>query len=199
MGYEKTATDRTSNNGPDKPWEDLLTRLRQEILPDSGGLGGQVAELKKGRKMKRYINAYFTVEAAFIVPIVMSTVLFVIYILFYQYNRCLMEQDLGAMALWGSRIEDNGAMLEEKTRERMGEFYWDKYVAWEMTTFNATLGNNSYVVKGAGHLTFPLPRWNFWSKENAWGAKVEYEYRRISPAAFIRLCHRVSKDTANKK
>lgn len=150
--------------------------------------------------MKKNINAYFTVEAAFIVPVVMGTMLFVVYMLIFQYDRCLMEQDLGAMAIWGSRMEeDDVETLEEKTRKRMGEFYWDKYVAWKMTTFTAELKNNRYVVKGKGRLTFPVPEWNYWSKDNVWGAEVEYSYGRISPVTFIRLCHRAKEYIADKK
>lgn len=47
-------------------------------------------------------NAYFTVEAALVLPIVIAALLFVIYMMLFQYDRCLLEQDMGAIALWGS-------------------------------------------------------------------------------------------------
>ena len=40
-------------------------------------------------------NAYFTVEAALIIPLVLGILVFLIFIMFYQYDRCLLEQDIG--------------------------------------------------------------------------------------------------------
>ncbi len=134
-------------------------------------------------------NAYFTVEAALVIPVVISVMLFVIYMLLFQYNRCLLEQDMGALTLWGSSMEgDDAAALEEKTRERMHGIYMDKYVVWEITELKAELQKNKFMVKGAGQLIFPFPGWNFWSAENVWGAEAEYSGERLSPVTFIRLC-----------
>ena len=146
--------------------------------------------MAEGRGMKER-NAYFTVEAALVFPVVISLLLFIIYMLFYQYDRCLLEQDMGAMALWGSLEEaDNAGELEEKTRNRMRERYREKYMAWSFTELEAGLEQNRFSAKGAGSLTFPLPGWNIWSGGNIWGVRAEYGYTRLSPVTFIRLCHK---------
>ena len=81
-------------------------------------------------------NAYFTVEAALVVPMVISTILFIIYMLFFQYDRCLMEQDMGALIIWGCSVESSDEeKFKESIRERIQGIYQEKYVAWEMTTF----------------------------------------------------------------
>lgn len=148
--------------------------------------------MKKRKKEMYDKNAYFTVEAALIVPVVMSTMFLVIYLLLFQYNRCLLEQDLGAMAIWGSETEvSDEEIFEEKIRERIGEIYRDKYVAWEITTLNVTLQNNNFLVEGGGQLTFPFAGWNFWSTNNIWETKIDYSCRRTSPVTFIRLCRRI--------
>ena len=136
-------------------------------------------------------NAYFTVEAALILPLVMSALLLVTFLVIFQYDRCLLEQDMGAMALWGSLEEaDNAGELEEKTRNRMREMYREKYMAWSFTELEAGLEQNRFSAKGAGSLTFPLPGWNIWSGGNIWGVRAEYGYTRLSPVTFIRLCHK---------
>lgn len=136
-------------------------------------------------------NAYFTVEAALVLPVVISILLFIIYILFYQYDRCLLEQDMGAMALWGSLEEaDDAGELQEKAERRMTELYREKYMAWSFAELEAGLERNRFSVKGAGSLTFPLPGFNFWGGGNIWGARAEYGYTRLSPVTFIRLCHK---------
>ena len=148
--------------------------------------------MKKWKEVVYNKNAYFTVEAALVVPIAMSTMLFVIYILLFQYNRCLLEQDLGAMVIWGSSTEiSDVGFFEEKVRERINKMYRDKYVAWEITTLNATLKNSNFSIEGGGQLTFPLAGWNFWSTDNIWEAKADYSCQRTSPVTFIRLCRKI--------
>ena len=90
-------------------------------------------------------DAYFTVEAALVLPVLMGAILFVIYILFFQYDRCLLEQDLGAMALWGSRLEESGQeRLEEKVQERVRGLYKEKYMAWDFAVLEASLEKNTF-------------------------------------------------------
>ena len=43
----RSGTGIKNSNGPDKPRKDLLMRLRQEILPNSGGLGGELRNWNK--------------------------------------------------------------------------------------------------------------------------------------------------------
>ena len=85
-------------------------------------------------------NAYFTVEAALVLPLVISILIFVIYMLFYQYDRCLLEQDMGALALWGSLEEAaDAASFEEKVRNRIAQLYREKYMAWSYIQMEAGL------------------------------------------------------------
>lgn len=54
--------------------------------------------------MKKQENAYFTVEAAMVMPIVLFAIGMVIYLGFFQYSRCLAEQEEGLL-----QIQDNAA------------------------------------------------------------------------------------------
>lgn len=54
--------------------------------------------------MKKESDAYFTVEAAILYPIILSVILLMTYLLLFQYDRCLLEQDIGkATVLSGSK------------------------------------------------------------------------------------------------
>ncbi len=53
----------------------------------------------KIRERKRATEGYFTVEAALVLPIVMSVYVFLITMLFLRYDRCQLEQDMAAMLL----------------------------------------------------------------------------------------------------
>lgn len=137
-------------------------------------------------------NAYFTVEAALVFPVALGTVLFIVYMLLFQYDRCLMEQDLGALALWGSRVKaEDSEELQELVRKRISEMYRDKYVVWKMLALDVKLEHNRFAVTGKGQLTFPVPDLNFWNGSNVWEAETDYRFWRISPVDFVRLCNRV--------
>lgn len=139
-------------------------------------------------------NAYLTVEAALVFPLVLGSLLFVIYTMLFQYDRCLLEQDLGALALWGSVAEaKDTAELERMVQERTAALYKEKYAAWKFTDISAELGKNRFSAKGAGQLTFPFAGLNFWGGGNVWSAGCEYEYSRLSPVSFIRICNKALK------
>lgn len=137
-------------------------------------------------------NGYFTVEAALVFPVALGTVLLIVYMLLFQYNRCLMEQDLGSLALWGSRVRaENSKELQELIQKRTGEIYKDKYAAWKILELNAKLEHNRFTATGKGQLVFPAPGINFWNGNNVWEAEAGYCFWRVSPVDFVRLCNKV--------
>lgn len=148
----------------------------------------------KGNRKIGGADAYLTVEAALVLPIMITIILFIVYMLLFQYDRCLLEQDLGAMALWGSSVEEeDGKSLEEMARERMRALYKDKYAAWSFTSLEARLEKNRFAARGSAHLALPIWDMGKWRNESIWRTEAEYGYRRLSPAAFIRLCRGLKK------
>lgn len=61
---------------------------------------------------------YFTLEAAILLPFVMMTMVFMIFLSFYCYDRCILEQCAYAAALRGSsnRFENSDEAYEEASR-----------------------------------------------------------------------------------
>ena len=145
---------------------------------------------------KNGFGAYFTVEATLVLPLVMSAVLLDIYLFCYQYDRCLLEQDIGSLMLWcNETISENTDTAEDqevKIRNRMSEIYRDKYIAWELTGVDVQLENNRISVIGSGQLIFPVPGWNFWNSINIWEDEVIYESRSISPVFYIRQLRKIN-------
>ncbi len=137
-------------------------------------------------------NGYFTVEAAMVFPVALGTVLFIVYMLIFQYDRCLLEQDMGALALWGSRVRaESSAELRSLIQKKTNEIYKDKYAVWKMLVLDVKLENNRFTATGKGQLAFSVPGMNFWNRENVWTAEAEYRFWRILPTDFVRLCNRV--------
>lgn len=58
-------------------------------------------------------NGYLTVEASFILPIVLFLYLLIVLCGFYLYNRCVISQDNYLIALRGSRFTQAGSNYGE--------------------------------------------------------------------------------------
>ena len=138
---------------------------------------------------KRKIDGYFTLEAALILPMVLAVILFVLYLLFFQYNRCLMEQDMGILALRGAlmQTEDHDDRIRQ-LREMTAKQDWDKYLAWEMEEVTLSAGQGKMSVMRKGQIRTP-----FRGEGAAAGFSTvaAYENHILSPATFVRFCHSV--------
>lgn len=135
-------------------------------------------------------NAYFTVEAALVLPMVMSAMLVGIYLFCYQYDRCLLEQDMGSLLIWNSAMAAQNAgetdKIAESIRQRAAQINQAKYAAWKLTAIDIKLEKNNLSISGQGELSFPVPGWNLWNQDNLWEAQVSYESSRLSPVFYIR-------------
>lgn len=137
-------------------------------------------------------NGYFTVEAALILPLVMGALILTVSLFFFQYDRCLLEQDVNVLAICaGTAMAEDEAELAAIIRRRALEISSDKYAAWRMTRLEAFVRGRKVSVTGAGDLTLPLPEWNFFRQEDGWSAQVLRETQRISPAEYIRLYRKI--------
>lgn len=143
--------------------------------------------------MKSKVEAYFTIEAALIFPIVFGVVLLIIYFLFYEYDRCLMEQDVGALSLYGATVqaEDNVARMQ-LLRKKRNELYERKYIAWENGDISMKLERGKVQVERTGSLYFPFLGLSFWSSDDNWGTTVQYENSVLSPVFMIRNWRKIA-------
>lgn len=125
-------------------------------------------------------------------PLVMGALILAVFLFLFQYDRCLLEQDMDMLAVWaGTATAESGAELETMIRRRASEISRDKYVVWEMDTLQITVEGSQVSVKGGGSLTLPLPEWNFWGRGNVWSTRTRREALRLSPADYIRLYRKI--------
>ena len=143
--------------------------------------------------MQRKIRAYFTVEAVLVLPIVFGVILLVMYFMFFQYDRCLLEQDIGALALYGATVQadDNEERIRQLS-DRANGLYEEKYVAWDSTEIGMKLERGKLKVERKGSLRFPLPGLVFWSRKDVWGTSVRYENTVLSPTTMIRTWRKLT-------
>ncbi|MDE7355050.1 MAG: hypothetical protein K2O06_18680 [Acetatifactor sp.] len=135
----------------------------------------------------RKAEAYFTVEAALVIPISISVMLFLVCMFFYQYDRCLMEQDLGMLTLQAAAaMGENSEEIAEKLLSDMKSFSRKRYILWQFTSMDMKMEQGQIEVEASAKLTFPLPEWNLLKSRNVWDASAGYKNTRISPVFFIR-------------
>lgn len=140
-------------------------------------------------------NAYFTIEAALVLPLVIGAMMMGLYLFCYQYDRCLLEQDMGSLLIFSCAQATENADSTDEIREnielRAGELNRKKYAAWELTALDIKLEKNHISIIGQGQLTFPVPGWNLWNNINVWEAKVSYGSNRLSPVFYIRQYRKI--------
>ncbi len=135
-------------------------------------------------------NAYFTVEAAMVLPIILGVTLLVMYLGFFQYDRCLMEQDIGALALKGCSLDDdNKEKLLQKLDEYAVKLNREKYIAWNHDEVVIKLSGNKVTVSGGGELMFPYANGAIGEK---WHSAVVYTNQRIDPVNYIRTYRKLT-------
>lgn len=141
--------------------------------------------------MKRKLEAYLTVEASLILSIVVGVILLMVYLLFFQYDRCLMEHTTGVLGVRGCTLPltDKECLLTELME--YGEQKDGRYLAWDMEKVIVQLKGNSVFVRRDGKLRFPFRSMMFWSGDAEWESSIAFKNYRVEPVNFIRSCRKV--------
>ena len=137
--------------------------------------------MKHNRECCKAVKGYFTIEAALILPFVTGVILVILYLLFFQYNRCLLEQDAGKLLIRGS-----GTVTES-----MNQVQEDKYIAWEMGGLQIQREGKNIKVSGQGWVKFPFSAIAFERQQDNWEIGVGYERQQVNPVLFLRTYNRV--------
>lgn len=137
-------------------------------------------------------NAYLTVEAALVFPIVLVIQCLTIFLFVFQYDRCLLNQDMERLVVLGcgSEEEEKDALANELKRHA-GELSLEKYVAWEMEAVEIGLEKDGICVQGQGKPLFPVLGFGMDEGRFAGTISASCESKRIHPAMFIRQCRRL--------
>lgn len=139
---------------------------------------------------KQYEAAYFTVEAALILPVVMLFTVMMIFLAFYSYDRCVMEHSAYEAALRGTRSHFRtageaesaaGAAADRLIRERL--------FALNDFSYDVSVDAGSVTVTYHGIVNMPFVTW---LGEYVSGMDMKLDVsrsaRRLRPARTIRDC-----------
>lgn len=144
----------------------------------------------------KYYRAYFTVEAAVLYPVVLGVVILMMYLLFFQYDRCLLEQDMGKAAVrGGSRWMQKKEEVSRQLQEKDLFFDTEKYIAWESELPTWRLEKNQVTVEQTGRMPYPFSTIS--GAPGYWSAKATFQVNRNSPVNILRTWRRHQEETEN--
>lgn len=130
--------------------------------------------------MRKEAAGYFTVEAAMVMPVVLYLVFMIMYLMFFQYNRCLMELDVGIFAMRGTLLQvGSNEDRAQQLRKQALELEEESYMGWRCQEIQWKMKNGILQVEQQGNLVFPFTK-------ESWDAEVSYENHILSPVSFLR-------------
>lgn len=141
--------------------------------------------------MKKTLRGYMTLEATLVIPVVWFSLFFMIFAGFFQYDRCIAEQDSKRIALRASEIRDK----EEKAmiRQVMGE----ESVGEQKLLFSRGgkrmlhVAKDKVKVEMSGSVDTILKGFLKGISFNAFSYEIRYEVKKYDPVGFIRICRRL--------
>ena len=139
---------------------------------------------------KRYEVAYFTVEAALILPIVMLFTVMMIFLAFYSYDRCVLEHSAYEAALRGTSSHFKTAVeAESAARTAAARLVEGKLFAMHDLSYDVSVDAGSVAV--TYHCVVNMP-FVTWLGEYVSGIDMTLDIsrsaKRLRPARTIRDC-----------
>lgn len=151
----------------------------------------KIREIRK-RKMK----GYMTVEAGFIIPWVIFLFIFLIYVGFYLYDKCVLFQDAYTVCFRGSiqKKEDEALVyINAHMKEQFGE----KYFGTGGVQKNARREGQEVIVSASCGVRVPVAHFLIMAGEEGWKVQTEARAYIMNPTKIIRRC-RMAENALNR-
>ena len=147
--------------------------------------------LRKNEYLQRE-NAYFSLEACLIMPIVFWTIIFVMYMGFYQYDKCVLQQDLFRMLIRGSWQKFlSNEELAQKMKEEDAKWYYEKYVLCNWENKQLEVGHNEIRIAQTAVFDVKVPLIGKWTTNGDMEICADFTGTRIHPVETIRSCRKL--------
>lgn len=113
---------------------------------------------QEGETMKKQIKCkgFFSVEAALVLPAVLGVYLFLIVILFLQYDRCLLEQDMASVMIKSSDYAGTAQQRMEYLQELTTQWERERYLWVEPLTPYFLIRGSQIRLEAAGEYRMPI-------------------------------------------
>lgn len=128
-----------------------------------------------------------TAEAAMVMPWVLLVIAVAVFLMIFQYNRCLMEQDIGILILRGSTLAAEDRQELEQTLAGQAEgMYSEKYFAWNREKVVIRIEKDILRIRQRGYCISLLSGWKLWGGGRVGEATAVFEGSLLDPAKLVR-------------
>ncbi len=136
-------------------------------------------------------------------PIVLVVQVIIIYLLFYQYDRCLLEQDCATLAITGvALLSTDNDTVKEAINTLSASQSLTHYLAWEADETTLSIKTNLVTVKKTGAMQFPFSVLTenileHGAQESAWEISASTQAHLLSPPTFVRTVKKLKTAATN--
>ena len=135
-------------------------------------------------------GGYMTLEATMLFPVIMMTLLFLLYTAFYRYDACLTKQDACLIAVAG-QIPYKPKIAEQYVKNAMQDRYLEKYLSYKSTVQNQKTSKNSVQVRLGGKVVVPVGGSFFPSGKSRMSVEANLTMKRQNNLSLIRTYRKV--------
>lgn len=142
--------------------------------------------------MKKALNGYMTLEAALIMPMAWFVLFFMIFAGFFQYDRCVAEQDSKIILLRASEMRGKEEAKVIRTVMGSGELAGEKKLLFSdgVTKRLQTKGDSIYM-EISGRVNTILKGFEQGENLGVFSYGADYVVKKYDPVHFIRTCRRI--------
>lgn len=141
---------------------------------------------------RKTAKGYMTLEASVIMPWVIFIFVFLIYMSFYLYDKCVLFQDAYALCLRGSiQKEEDGAVNYINTH--MSGQFGKKYFGTNNVQGSVERCGQEIKVYAACNVKMPFNHFMTMAKAGGWQIQTEARAKIINPTKVIRRCRMIEK------
>lgn len=148
--------------------------------------------------MRHILHGYMTLEAALVMPIAWFSLFFMIFAGFYQYDRCIAEQDGKRIVLRASEMRNKDEAAVIRTVMGNSELAGEKKLLFsDAVEKDLQVTKDRVKIKIGGKVKTILDRFVKNGNFNVFSYEAEYEVKKYDPVHFIRTCRRIENEEGN--
>lgn len=148
--------------------------------------------------MRHILHGYMTLEAALVMPIAWFSLFFMIFAGFYQYDRCIAEQDGKRIVLRASEMRNKDEAAVIRTVMGNSELAGEKKLLFsDAVEKDLQVTKDRVKIKIGGKVKTILDSFVKNGNFNVFSYEAEYEVKKYDPVHFIRTCRRIENEEGN--
>ena len=151
--------------------------------------------------MARKYKGSYTVEAAFIFPLVMSVIVLIIYLSFFIHDRAVMDAASYQAAMRGSLVTSERSDFLKKAEKAGDDLLKEALLVTRISEKNIEMKNNTLTVTYSGIMNIPGGVNFIPGIPTELRLNVKSSATRLDPTGFVRSCRIVEnlKDSTEEK